>query len=38
MLGCNATIKLKLSCDKQWLEVTVMNLTHNHSTNQQAFQ
>ena len=34
---CNATIKFKLSCDKQWLEVTEMNLTHNHETDQRAF-
>ena len=32
---CNATIKL--SCDRQWLEVTEMNLTHNHETDQRVF-
>ena len=34
---CNATIKFKLSCDKQWLEVIEMNLTHNHETDQRTF-
>ena len=33
---CNATIKFKLSCDKQWLEVIEMNLTHNHETDQRT--
>ena len=28
--------KLNLNCDKQWLEVTEMNLTHNHETDQQV--
>ena len=34
---CNASIKFKLSCDKQWLEVTEINLVHNHETDRQAF-
>ena len=34
---CNATNKFKLSCDKQWLEVIEMNLTHNHETDQRTF-
>ena len=33
-LNKNNAIKFKLSCDKQWLEVTEMNLTHNHETDQ----
>ena len=37
IITCDATIKFKLSCDKQWLEVTEMNLTHNHETDQRAF-
>ena len=35
---CNATIKFKLSRDKQWLEVTEINLTHNHEMDLRAFR
>ena len=35
---CNAIIKFKLSRNKQWLEVTEMNLTHSHEMDQRAFR